>query len=116
MLEKLGKQRFILAEGNNTVADIPRRKHVEFFAQATAGTAIVADRHHGAQVADDRRPGRCRGHLRRGEGETFETFEKSREAGAPTNGDNAESALARGLLRGRPIGDSGFHPRISYAD
>ena len=51
MPEELGKQSFILAEGDDTVPDIARRKHVEFFAQASAGTAVVADR-------DDRRRGR----------------------------------------------------------
>ena len=55
--EKLGEQSFIFAEGDNAVADVAGRQHVEFFAQAAAGAAIVADRDDGAKIADHRRTG-----------------------------------------------------------
>src|SRR5271167_2703671 len=43
-----------LAQGDDTVADVARRKHVEFLAQASAGATVIADRDHGTEVANDR--------------------------------------------------------------
>ena len=51
--EKPGQQGFVFAEGDDAVADVAGRKHVEFLAQAAAGAAVVADRDHGAQIAND---------------------------------------------------------------
>ena len=53
VLEELGKQCFILGQGDNAIADVAGREHVELFAQAAAGAAIVGDGDHGAQVADE---------------------------------------------------------------
>ncbi len=53
MAEKLGEQGFIFAEGDDAVADVAGRKHVEFFAQASAGAAVVADGDDGAEIAND---------------------------------------------------------------
>ena len=60
--EELGEQSLILAEGDDTVADIARRKHVEFLAQAAAGASVVTDRNHGAEIDESRanRAGRRR--------------------------------------------------------
>src|SRR3979411_2600730 len=55
--EELRKQRFILAKGDDAVPDVARRKHVEFFAQATARSAIVADCYYRTKIANERWPG-----------------------------------------------------------
>jgi hypothetical protein len=52
--KKLREQRFVLAEGNDAVPDVAGREHVEFFAQAPAGSAVVADRDDGTKVTNDR--------------------------------------------------------------
>src|SRR5260370_36295858 len=53
MTEKLREQSLVLAEGDDTVAYVAGRKHVEFLAQASAGCAVVADGDHGAEVANN---------------------------------------------------------------
>src|SRR5450432_2055905 len=47
------EQRFVSAEGDDAVANVARRKHVQLFAQAAAGSAVVADGDHSAQIADN---------------------------------------------------------------
>src|SRR5580704_7856689 len=109
MLEELGKQRFILAEGDDAVPDIARRKHVEFFAQASAGTAVVAYGNHGAKIPDDGR-GRRRSHQFRGsEREEFEPLKKSGKPGAATDGDNAQAAFAGSLVQSQGRSSFGLH-------
>src|SRR5580704_8699025 len=98
--EELGEQSFILAESDDTVTDIAGRKHVEFFAQAAAGAAVVADRDHSAEIANDGRARLGCGHLCRSEGEAFESFEQGGEAGAAADCDNTETTLARRLFQG----------------
>src|SRR5208282_5500551 len=49
VLKESRKQRFIFGEGNDAIAHVARRKHVELFAQPPARSAIVAHRHHAAQ-------------------------------------------------------------------
>src|ERR1700690_906883 len=112
MAEELGEQSLILAEGDDTVADVAGRKHVEFFAQTAAGTAVVTDGNHGAKIPDDGRTGLSHGHFCRGESEAFESFEQSGEAGPAADGDYAEATLARGLLHQQQICDSGFHENL----
>ena len=52
VLEQSRKQGFVFGEGNDAIAHVARRKHVEFFAQTAAGSAIVAHRDHAAQFAN----------------------------------------------------------------
>ena len=99
VLEELREQGLILAEGDDAVADVARRKHVEFFAQAAAGAAVVADRDHGAEVTNDGHAGESYGHLGRSESEALEPLKQSGEARAAPDGDNPDAALARGLLQ-----------------
>src|SRR6202043_970958 len=110
--EELGEQGLILAEGDDTVADVARRKHVEFLAQASAGAPVVAYCDHGAQVSNDGRIGPGHGRLRRGEREELQSLEKSGEAGAAADSDHAEATLTRGLLHRQLIGGLRLHPKI----
>src|SRR5208283_3055110 len=91
VLKMLRQESFIFAQGDNAIADIARREHVQFLAQSSAGTAVVADGNHGAEVANSRciRP---RGsHLRGCESEALKSLEQSGEPGTTTNGDYAET-------------------------
>ena len=63
MLEELGEQGFILAEGDDAIANVAGREHVEFFAQASAGASVIANRDDGAEVANDRHAGRIAARL-----------------------------------------------------
>src|SRR5580693_702142 len=116
MAKKLREQSLILAERDDTVADVARRKHVEFLAQASAGASVVADRDHSAKVANEGRIGLGGGHLRRGEREALESLEQRGEARASADGDHAEATLARGLLHRQQIGGFSFHPKIGLSE
>src|SRR6185312_3722350 len=52
MLKNLREQSFVFRQRNNAVAYVAWRKHVELFAQASTGAAIVSYGHHGAQFGD----------------------------------------------------------------
>jgi hypothetical protein len=52
VLKQTGEQGFIFREGDDAVADISGRKHVELFAETSTGAAVVADCNHGAQFAN----------------------------------------------------------------
>ena len=41
--KELRQQRLVFAQSDNAVADVAGRKHVQLFAQASAGAAVVAD-------------------------------------------------------------------------
>src|ERR1700678_678991 len=69
--EELREQSFIFAEGDDAIANVAGRKHVEFFAQASAGTAVIADGDYGTEVANDGRAGLGHGHFRGSEGEAL---------------------------------------------
>ncbi len=57
VLEQSREQGFVFGERNDAIAHVARRKHVEFFAQTAAGSAIVAHRDHAAQFANGRLTG-----------------------------------------------------------
>jgi hypothetical protein len=100
MLEELREQSFILTEGDDAIADITGRKHVELFAQAAAGAAIVTDGDNGAEVPDDGRIGPCATYLRGSKNEALESLEQSRKSGTAADGDHVEATLARSFIHG----------------
>ena len=96
--EELGEQGLVFAQGDDAVAYVARGKHVEFFAQTATGATIVADRNHGAQISNDRRVKFGRNF--RGPG--YEALKARKQRGkscTAADSNNAQSALARGLLR-----------------
>ena len=101
MLEELREQSFVFAESYDAIADVAGREHVEFFAQASAGASVIANRDYGAEIADDWRSGACCWQLSRSEREAFESLEQSGETRASADGDNPKTTLAGGLLRRR---------------
>src|SRR5580704_5889199 len=52
VLEQLRQKGFVFGESHDAVANVAGRQHVEFFAEAPAGTAVVADRHYRAKIVD----------------------------------------------------------------
>src|SRR5271166_3853031 len=98
VLKEPREQSFVFAERDNAIANVARRQHVEFLTQATAGAAIVADRHYGAKITNNRRSSGRFTDLRRGEGEALESFQQSRKARATADRDHAQTALARRFL------------------
>ena len=76
----------------------PGRQHVELFAQASAGAAVVADGDYGAQFADldgarvSPHPDGC--------DVTLQAFEKSGKPGASADGDHVQAASRRGFASG----------------
>ena len=57
MLKEAGKQSLIFGERNDAIADVAGRKHPEFLAQTSAGTAVVTHRNYRAQFTDLGRTG-----------------------------------------------------------
>jgi hypothetical protein len=99
MAEELGEQGFIFAKGDDAVADVAGRKHVELFAQTAAGSAIVADGDHGTKIGDYGRARMAGEQFGRRESETLEAFEESGKAGAAADGHDAKAAVVIGILR-----------------
>ncbi len=108
MTKKPRQQSFVLTQGNNAIADVARRKHVEFFAEASAGAAIVTDGHHGGKITDQERIVPVARRVR-GSNEPLQAFQKSGKTGAATDGDDPETARRGGLLRQTGLGGFGFH-------
>src|SRR5438270_12362259 len=54
VLKQSREKCLVLRQGDNTVANVAGRKHVELFTQAAAGTAVIADRNHRRHFANDR--------------------------------------------------------------
>ena len=50
MGEELRKHIFFFAEGDHAVAQVAGRKHIEVFAQAARGTAIVGDGYNRREI------------------------------------------------------------------
>ena len=88
--KKFREQGFVFAEGDDAVANIPGRKHVEFLAQTSAGAAVVADRDHGAQFADLRMV--CLSQSAGPGNVTLEALEQGGKTGAAADGDHAQAA------------------------
>ena len=90
MLKQARQQGFVFGERDDAVANVAGREHVELFAQASAGAAVVADRDHGAQFADLRMVGLAQS---AGPGDvTLQSLQQGREAGAAADGDHAQTA------------------------
>src|SRR6185437_6963580 len=52
MLKNFREKSFVFRQRNNAVAHVAWRKHVELFAQSSAGAAIVSYGHHRAEFGD----------------------------------------------------------------
>src|SRR4029077_3693537 len=96
MLEQAGKQSLVFREGDDAVAHVAGRKHVKFFAEASAGSAVVADGDDSAEFGDLRgaRPfcgAAGANHV------ALKAFQQGREASAAADGDDIETT-ARGCL------------------
>ena len=92
MLKQPGEQGFVFGESDDAVANVARRKHVELFAQTSAGAAVVADRDHGAEFADY--PANWRGYSDAAPGAShvaLEALEQGGKAGAAADGDDAQT-------------------------
>ena len=89
MLKQAGEQGFVFGEGDDAVANVSRRKHVELLAETSAGAAVIADRDHGAEFADFRLAGCFQGadssHV------ALESLEQGGQAGAAADGDDAQT-------------------------
>ena len=69
VLEELGEQVLVLGERDHAVADVAGGKHVEVFAQAAGGAAVVGDGDDGGELADEAgRSSAVAGSMRRGDG------------------------------------------------
>ena len=96
MLKQAGKQSFVFGESDDAVADVAGRQHAEFFAQASAGAAVVADGDYRAQFTDLGSPGLL--FDRAGTGDVaLKTFEKSGKPGATADGDDVQATARRGF-------------------
>ena len=99
VLEEAGEEGFVLGEGDEAVADVAGGQHLEVFAEAAGGTAVVGDGDDGREFADE-----CGKVLEGGVGEGrgaggrgdkgLEAAQEGREASSSTDGDDSE--LARG--------------------
>ena len=98
--EELGKQVCVFGQGDDAVADVARRKHVEFFAQPAAGAAVIADRDDGAQFADNRVAGVGLKRFSRGRNETLQSAQESGQAGAAADRDHAQRMSMNGTVPG----------------
>jgi hypothetical protein len=87
VVEEAGEQVFFSTEGDHAVAEVAGGEHVEVLAETAGGAAIVSDGDQGGEVGDG---GRCG--VRTCESYMFaETVKKRREAGASTEGNDAEA-------------------------
>jgi hypothetical protein len=53
MLEKAREEVFVFRERDHAVADVARREHVQVFAEAAGGAAVVGDGDDGGELADE---------------------------------------------------------------
>src|SRR5436190_1233124 len=95
MLEQAGQQCFVLRQRNNAVTDIPWRKHVELFAQASAGAAVVTDCNHGAKLTDYWLDRFSAGTFDRKGNEVLEAFQQGGQAGTASNRHDAQPTTRR---------------------
>jgi hypothetical protein len=63
--KELGQEGLVFGQGDDTVPNVARGQHVQVFAKAAAGAAIITDGNHGREFADQRSgcrlADRCRG-------------------------------------------------------
>ncbi len=91
VLEEAREQVLVLRERDHAVADVAGGQHVQVFAQAAGGTAVVGDGDDGGEVADEAGQGvGDRQRAGRGGGVALEAAQQRGEAGAATDGDDAK--------------------------
>ena len=103
VLEEPGEQVLVFGEGDHAVADVAGGKHLEVFAEAAGGAAVVGDGDDGGEVADEagsvvRRRGvaeRRRASLAGCGDVALEAAQQGGEAGAAADGDDAQGCWAR---------------------
>jgi len=101
-LEETGEKGFILGEGDHAVADVAWGKHLEVFAEAAGGAAVVGDGDDGREVGDEAGKveagavtGATPAGIRRGD-VALEAAEEGGEAGAAADGDDFERLYGMG--------------------
>ena len=82
---------FLLAQRNHAVAQVAGGKHVEVFAQAAGGAAVVGDGDDGGEIADEAGKVVRAGLGGRGGCVALEAAEERGEAGASADGDDTEA-------------------------
>ena len=87
MLEQSREQGFVFRKGDDAIAHIARRKHIELFAQTAARSAIVAHRHHTRQFANGWLTGSGQ---RRSHDVTLQPLQQRGEARAAADCDHAQ--------------------------
>src|SRR5882672_2047993 len=100
MAKKAGQQGLIFRKSDNAVADVAGRQHVEFFAQSSAGTAVIADGDDRAELIDEPflwwwtavRVSDWTGHI------LLQSLEQSREAGPPADGNHTQASTGSRLV------------------
>ena len=103
ILEEIGDERFVVGEGDETVADVARRQDAEFFLQAARTAAVVGDGDDRGEIT--RRP--------------FETAQERGETRSAADRDDLVAAAQAAIhervddapaLRRRDRGDDRAHP------
>ena len=92
ILKQLGEKVFVFRDGHQAVANIAGRKHVQFTAQTSAGTAIITHGHDGGQIRNVRAGGAAASPAR--DGVPLQPFQQRGKAGSTTNGNHANSLIA----------------------
>src|SRR5947207_2994563 len=97
MLKNFCEQSLVFRQRNNAVAYIAGRKHIELFAEASAGAAIVSYGDHGAkfgdatrQIGSSRKMRICRAHH-----VFLESLKKGGKTCASANCHNSQFALTK---------------------
>jgi hypothetical protein len=96
MLEKTRKQGFVFGERDDTVTYVAGREHVQLFAQAAAGPAVIADSDYRAEFIDGRTAGLSKERGTRGHNVLLETFQQSGKPGAAPDCDDAQRFVPEG--------------------
>src|SRR5262252_8977169 len=98
MTEQLGKQCFILAQGDDAIPDVTRRKHVELFPQSSTGAAIITNRDDCREVANRRFAAGDRNRIRGRLYEALQSLEQRRQAGSAPNCHYSKFRGVSGLI------------------
>src|SRR5450631_1635517 len=97
VLEEPRQQSFFLRQGNNAVANVSRRRNVQLLAQTPAGAAVVAYRHNGREIGDEREQPVKRLFARQ-DYVLLQAVEQRRESRSPTHGYNLQGAHFGGMV------------------
>jgi hypothetical protein len=87
VLEQSREQGLVFGEGNDAIAHVAWRKHIELFAQTSTRSAVVAHRHHATQFANGWLAG---GGQRRRHDVTLQPLQQRGEARAAADCDHAQ--------------------------